>query len=251
VRLEFSKDEEFIRLMKEAGCYMVFIGLESINPQTLLDFKKKQTVEEIVYCVERLRRARLHVHGMFVLGGDSDNEQTVRETAQFAAEKRLDTAQFLPLYPLPGTQQTAQLEREGRLFLTLNPSTGRYGLDYGVGNFVLYQSKSINPVALQRELLAAYETFYSRRSILAAVARRATVQTIVAKLVGRRLLRSGRCEVGAHIDWLTQHGFTKDWDQFVPVMPTGRRPAAEPVSVPAPLLNRGAGMAAGRTPCEG
>ena len=145
VRLEFSKDEEFIRLMKEAGCYMVFIGLESINPQTLLDFKKKQTVEDIVYCVERLRRARLHVHGMFVLGGDSDDERTVRETAQFAAEKRLDTVQFLPLYPLPGTQQTALLEREGRLFLTLNPSTGRDGLDYGVGNFVLYQSKSINP----------------------------------------------------------------------------------------------------------
>jgi radical SAM superfamily enzyme YgiQ (UPF0313 family) len=252
VRLEFSKDEEFIRLMKEAGCYMVFIGLESINPQTLLDFKKRQTVEDIVYCVERLHRAKLHVHGMFVLGADSDDAGTVRETAQFAVAKRLETVQFLPLYPLPGTQQTGQLEREGRLFLTLNAATGRYELDYGVGNFVLYQTKSINPVALQRELLAAYETFYSRRNILAAVARRATVQSIVAKMVGRRLLRAGRREVGAHIDWLTQHGFTKDWDQFSRVScRPHQHTAAEPAAVPVPLLRGGpATVHAAHTSCD-
>ena len=135
VRLEFSKDEEFIRLMQEAGCYMVFIGFESINPQTLIDFQKKQTVDDIVQSVERLHRAKFHVHGMFVLGGDADDVGTVRETADFSVRHHLDTVQFLPLTPLPGTQQTDMLRREGRLFLTLNGKTGRYELDYGVGNF--------------------------------------------------------------------------------------------------------------------
>jgi radical SAM superfamily enzyme YgiQ (UPF0313 family) len=223
VRLEFSKDDEFIRLMKEAGCYMVFIGFESINPQTLLDFQKKQTVEDIVSCVERLRQAKLHVHGMFVLGGDADTAETVQETARFAVGKHLDTAQFLPLTPLPGTQQIHQLEQEGRLFLTVNPASGRYELDYGVGNFVLLQTRSINPVRLQTELLAAYETFYSRRNILSAMLRGASLQTTVAKIVGRHLLRSGRRQVAEHIGWLQQHGFTKDWHDFVPL---ARHPAA-------------------------
>jgi radical SAM superfamily enzyme YgiQ (UPF0313 family) len=224
VRLEFSKDEEFIQLMKEAGCYMVFIGLESINPQTLLDFQKKQSVEDIVYCVERLRRAKLHVHGMFVLGGDADDANTVRETARFAVEKRLDTVQFLPLYPLPGTQQTDQLTREGRLFLTLNAKTGRYALDYGVGNFVLFQTRSVDPVTLQRELLAAYEKFYSTRNVVSAALRGATVQTLIGKLVGQRLLRAGRREVAQHIKWLERNGFARSWEDFTQ---TGPPPAVE------------------------
>ena len=215
VRLEFSKDEEFISLMKEAGCYMVFIGFESINPQTLVDFQKKQTVEDIAYCVERLHRAKLHVHGMFVLGGDADDASTVRETAAFSVRERLETVQLLPLTPLPGTQQIEMLRREGRLFLTVNPATGRYELDYGVGNFVLLQTKSINPVALQRELLAAYEKFYSTHNILSSIVSGATLQTIVAKLVGRYLLRSGRTQVREHVKWLEQNGFNQDWDQWV------------------------------------
>jgi len=216
VRLEFSQDEEFIRLMQEAGCYMVFIGFESINPQTLLDFKKRQTVEDIVYCVERLHKAKLHVHGMFVLGGDADDVGTVRETARFAVDKQIDTVQFLPLYPLPGTQLIDQLKREGRLFLTLNAETGRYELDYGVGNSVLMQTKNINPVVLQRELLKAYETFYSARNVLGSIAKGATFQSFISKSVGRYLLSNGRKQINEHIEWLNGKGFAKDWDQFVP-----------------------------------
>jgi radical SAM superfamily enzyme YgiQ (UPF0313 family) len=231
VRLEFSKDEEFIQLMKEAGCYMVFIGLESINPQTLLDFQKKQSVEDIVYCVERLRRAKLHVHGMFVLGGDADDANTVRETARFAVEKRLDTVQFLPLYPLPGTQQTDQLTREGRLFLTLNAKTGRYALDYGVGNFVLFQTRSVDPVTLQRELLRAYEKFYSTRNVVSAALRGATVQTLIGKLVGQRLLRAGRREVAQHIKWLEHNGFARSWDDFTRTAHPPSVDAAQPMTL--------------------
>jgi radical SAM superfamily enzyme YgiQ (UPF0313 family) len=216
VRLEFSKDEEFIELMKEAGCYMVFVGFESINPQTLLDFQKRQSVEDIVYCVERLRKAKLHVHGMFVLGGDSDDVDTVRQTARFAVEKQIDTVQFLPLYPLPGTQLIDQLKRQGRLLLTLNAETGRYELDYGVGNSVLLQTKKINPAALQRELLRAYETFYSMRNIVSSMARGTTLQSTIAKLVGRHLLREGGKQIREHIEWLHRQGFARDWDEFTP-----------------------------------
>jgi radical SAM superfamily enzyme YgiQ (UPF0313 family) len=216
VRLEFSKDEEFIQLMKEAGCYMVFIGFESINPQTLLDFQKRQTVEDIVYCVQRLHKAKLHVHGMFVLGGDSDNVDTVRQTARFAVKERIDTVQFLPLYPLPGTQLIDQLKREGRLLLTVNPETGRYELDYGVGNSVLLQPKSINPATLQRELLKAYETFYSIRNISGSAMRGAPAHSMISKLVGRYLLRQGRKQIHEHLRWLQDRGFAREWDEFVP-----------------------------------
>jgi DNA polymerase elongation subunit (family B) len=109
------------------------------------------------------------------------------------------------------------LRREGRLFLTLNAKTGRYELDYGVGNFVLLQTKNINPVTLQVELLKAYEKFYSMRNIAAALMRRRhalSMQTAVAKFVGRHLVKTARGQVAEHVEWLKAHQFDKDFAEW-------------------------------------
>jgi radical SAM superfamily enzyme YgiQ (UPF0313 family) len=210
-RLEFTKDEEFVELMKAAGCYMVFIGYESINPQTLLDFSKRQTVEDIVYSIDRLHRAKIHVHGMFIVGGDTDDVETVRATGQFVVDHHLDSMQICPLSPLPGTQLMKQLQQERRLFLTINPTTGKYELEYGVGNFVLMQTKNINPVDLQRELVNVYRRFYSVKNILRSIVHGPSLESTITKFVGRYLVGKGRKQTDEHIAWLRRHGFDKDW----------------------------------------
>jgi anaerobic magnesium-protoporphyrin IX monomethyl ester cyclase len=210
VRLEFSQDEEFIRLWKEAGGYMVFIGFESINPQSLVEFKKKQTVKEITDCLERLRDAKINVHGMFVLGGETDTEETVRETARFAIANRIDTVQFLPLTPLPGTQLNQSLASEGRLFLQLNTKTGRYEIDFGVGNSVLFKTRNINPVQLQKELLKAHERFYSYKNIIRSLLGGSSFETFIARCMGHHIVHHARGQIADHISWMRQQGFASD-----------------------------------------
>ncbi len=51
VRVESAKDPELLDLMAKSGCYMVFVGLESINPATLKAYNKSQTVQGIKDCV--------------------------------------------------------------------------------------------------------------------------------------------------------------------------------------------------------
>jgi radical SAM superfamily enzyme YgiQ (UPF0313 family) len=213
-RLEFTQDDEFVELMKAAGCYMVFIGYESINPRTLVDFSKRQTVEEIVSSIERLHRAKIHVHGMFIVGGDTDTVDTVRATGQFVIDHYLDSMQICPLSPLPGTQLMKQLQEERRLFLTINPDTGKYELEYGVGNFVLMQTKNINPVDLQHELVDVYRRFYSLKNILRSLVQGPSLESTVIKLVGRYLVGKGRRQTDQHVAWLREHGFDKNWDEW-------------------------------------
>jgi radical SAM superfamily enzyme YgiQ (UPF0313 family) len=213
-RLEFTKDDEFVELMKEAGCYMVFIGYESINPQTLVDFSKRQTVEGITYSIERLHRAKIHVHGMFIVGGDADTVETVRETGRFVVKHNLDSMQICPLSPLPGTQLMQQLQQERRLFLTLNPNSGTYELDYGVGNFVLMQTKNINPVDLQRELVNVYRKFYSLKNIARSLVTGPSFESTVMKFVGRHLVGIGTKQTDEHIKWLRENGFDKNWEEW-------------------------------------
>jgi len=115
VRVDIAKDIELVRLMKKAGCHTLFIGFESVNPDSLKEMKKKQTLREIIKAIKILRKNRIHIHGMFVYGFDSDNWQTVMETVNFAKKAKLTSTQFLLLTPLPGSELYNTLKSENRI----------------------------------------------------------------------------------------------------------------------------------------
>jgi anaerobic magnesium-protoporphyrin IX monomethyl ester cyclase len=115
VRADVAKDEKLIALMRRAGCFYLFIGLESINPNTLKDYKKRQTVEDIEECIRILHEHDIRVHGMFVLGGDNDDLATINDTASFALRRDIDTVQFSILTPFPGTNLYREMISQGRI----------------------------------------------------------------------------------------------------------------------------------------
>ncbi len=115
VRADVARDPELVRLMKRSGCHTVYIGFESVNPDALQDMHKKQTVEEIARAVKVFRRARINIHGMFVLGFDQDDWKTVRKTVRWAKRARLTSTQFLILTPLPGSAFYDRIAAEHRI----------------------------------------------------------------------------------------------------------------------------------------
>jgi radical SAM superfamily enzyme YgiQ (UPF0313 family) len=145
-------DEELLALMWDAGCRIVYLGLESVNPATLKEYHKEATVEDIAGGLEALARRGIKTHGMFVFGADSDTLDSMAITADFALEHGLNSAQFLALTPLPGTRQTAQLEAEGRI-ITRNWSL------YD-GHHVVFWPKNMSPFELQEAIMQAQRRFY-------------------------------------------------------------------------------------------
>lgn len=115
VRADVARDAELVGLMKKAGCHTVYIGFESVNPESLEGMKKSQTVAEIVRAVKVFRRHRIHIHGMFVLGFDQDDWKSVRRTVRFAKRARLTSTQFLILTPLPGSAFYDRIAAENRI----------------------------------------------------------------------------------------------------------------------------------------
>ena len=47
VRTETVDDPEMLDLMRQSGCFNVYVGFESINPRTLKLFQKKQDLAKI------------------------------------------------------------------------------------------------------------------------------------------------------------------------------------------------------------
>ncbi len=118
VRVDIAGDIELVKLMRRAGCILVYIGFESVNPASLAEMKKGQSPAEMKKSIQMLRRHKIQIHGMFVYGFDEDTPAAVRRTVAFARKMRLMSSQFLILTPLPGSRFYEKLRSEKRIELT-------------------------------------------------------------------------------------------------------------------------------------
>jgi radical SAM superfamily enzyme YgiQ (UPF0313 family) len=94
-------DQELLDLLWTAGCRIVYLGLESVNPATLKEYHKESSIDDMAGGLEALANRGIKTHGMFVFGADSDTTESLYHTADFAVEHGLNSAQFLALTPLP------------------------------------------------------------------------------------------------------------------------------------------------------
>ncbi|UCB52690.1 MAG: radical SAM protein [Candidatus Zixiibacteriota bacterium] len=160
-RLDVVKDRELLQLMHRAGCKVLYIGLESVNPQTLLEYKKRQTVDEMGEAIKILHQYKIKTHGMFVLGGEQDDRETVMQTVRSAIKWKIDTAQMVILTPLPGTPLYDKLVSENRV-------TSFDWSQYD-GHHVVYKPNKMSVWELQfGVMLEAMPKFYSLWQVIKA-----------------------------------------------------------------------------------
>lgn len=153
VRCDAAKDGNLLNLMAKAGCKAVCVGFESINHKTLQAFEKKQTVDEIIEAIHSFHKNNIKIHGMFVLGSDDDNKQTIWDTFRFAIKHKIDTLQMSILTPFPGTKVHEDLEKQKRIFSS----------DWSLydGQHIVFKPKQLSAKELQLNVVKAYSKFYS------------------------------------------------------------------------------------------
>ena len=157
VRTDVARDPELLRLMADSGCHTLYIGFESINPGTLEEYNKKQNREDIISCIRAVRDHSIHIHGMFVLGADADDVETIHRTADFATDLGIDTVQFLILTPLPGTPLFHDMMKSGRL---LHKDWSKFDLQH-----IVFRPRLMSPTTLQIETCRGMGRFYSWKYI--------------------------------------------------------------------------------------
>lgn len=146
-------DHELLALMRDSGCYMVYVGFESITQAGLDAYNKKQKVEHITTSIKLLHDYGIRVHGMFVVGADTDTPETVRGTIDFAIEHKVDTLQMMMLTTLPGTSFDQNMRQNGRVLTE----------DYSLydGHHCIIAPKNMTPYQLQMETWRGMLRFYS------------------------------------------------------------------------------------------
>lgn len=94
---------DIARLMKQAGCQRVYLGLESGSNEVLRLMNKKATLEDAITAVEHFHQADIEVAAFFIVGYPGEDVDSIEKTFRLALSLPLDEISFNVPFPLPGS----------------------------------------------------------------------------------------------------------------------------------------------------
>ena len=105
IRVESANDDLF-RSLRRAGCYRVAFGFESGNDKILKAFGKggRATIDQAGKAVQMARSAGMDTAGYFMVGLSVDNEDSMKDTIEFARTIPLDMMKCSIAIAFPGTK---------------------------------------------------------------------------------------------------------------------------------------------------
>ncbi len=145
--------------MANTGCQSLFIGLETINPQSLKNIKKGQNkIEEYEKLIKEIHQRKMMINASIMLGIDGDTVHSIDTTINWLIKNEVDTLTTHILTPYPGTKLYSDMEAQGRL---LDAKISKYN----TAN-VVFTPKNISPDNLYKSYLKVYRKFYSFKNII-------------------------------------------------------------------------------------
>jgi uncharacterized radical SAM superfamily protein len=121
----------FIDKMYRAGAHVVFLGLESINPDNLESVKKRQNrIEEYREMVLAWKRLGVVVVCGYIVGFPNDTKASIlRDIDIIKRELPIDLISIYFLTPLPGSEDHKRLRAAG---IWMDPDFNKYDLNHRV-----------------------------------------------------------------------------------------------------------------------
>ena len=97
-------DDDLIALLKKAGLKLVYVGIESSNPDVLKGVKRFTIDNDEQYkLIKNLVEQGIVVKSMFMFGQPDDNEETIKRTIDYSLSLPNQLVQYSVFTPYPGT----------------------------------------------------------------------------------------------------------------------------------------------------
>ncbi|HNZ64505.1 MAG TPA: radical SAM protein [Smithella sp.] len=112
VRVGYT-DDGLLSLLKNAGCLMVSLGIESADPEMLKRHKSGVSLDDVRDTVRRIQKAGLRAKGLFMMGLPGETEASIKRTSDFILSLELDDMNMAKFTPFPGAPLWATIKDEG------------------------------------------------------------------------------------------------------------------------------------------
>ena len=151
-------DAELLDLMKQAGTYLISVGIESGTDRTLKRMEKQLSVSLIREKVALIKEKGIDLAAFFILGFPDETVEDMRETIKFSLELPLLRANFFTFLPLPMTPVTLNLIASGEI--------GQMDVEGLIFQKVPYAPKGVTREQLRSLQREAFLKFYLRPGIM-------------------------------------------------------------------------------------
>lgn len=108
-----SMTEDRLEKIRQSGCWMIEVGIESGCDRILNLLRKNTNKSEIASAVKRARMAGLKVKGNFIFGLPTETKESLDETIQFATSIDLSLMNVSFLTMWPGCELSKNAEHYG------------------------------------------------------------------------------------------------------------------------------------------
>jgi radical SAM superfamily enzyme YgiQ (UPF0313 family) len=162
------KIKGFVAKARRAGCTQVFIGMESINPDSLKDAGKTQNKsEDYVNLIRAWQEVEVATHVGYILGFPHDSPHSIRQDIQrLMNEIQVGQASFFILTPLPGSRDHLEMTKRGEY---MDPDYNTYDSFHETMRY----SNFPEPGSLKELYNEAWLTFYSFENMKRVLSRAA------------------------------------------------------------------------------
>ena len=146
---------DFIEKAGRAGVRRVFIGLENINPDSLMSANKRQNrITDYRKMLLAWRAVGVVTYAGYILGFPGDTPETiVRDIEIIKRELPIDLLEFFCLTPLPGSQDHKELSAKG---VWMDPDMNKYDLEH-----VTTGHANMSTEEWQRAYRLAWKTYFT------------------------------------------------------------------------------------------
>jgi radical SAM superfamily enzyme YgiQ (UPF0313 family) len=114
--VNLADDDQLLKMLGDANFFVIFVGIESPDADTLIAAQKKQNIQRSLSArIDKIYAAGITVTAGFILGFDSERDRVAEGIIDCIENTTIPVCMVGLLYALPNTQLTRRLEREGRL----------------------------------------------------------------------------------------------------------------------------------------
>lgn len=188
-------DEELLKFMKKAGCWMIGYGVEA-GTQRILDLMKKNvTIEKIEKAIKLTKRVGIEVTTHVIVGYPGETKGDILNTLKLINRLDPDYIQVYCCVPFPGSRLYEEAKKSGWLGCS---DWSMFEQNFSVINTANLTAKEV--MGLRKEMIKNF--YLNPRKILKMFLKmRSPRETISSLLLAKRYLKS----------WVDAQKWKKNW----------------------------------------
>ena len=154
-------DFDLLKLMKNAGCWMISLGIETGDENLLAQHRQNPDLEMMRDKIYLIKKAGIRVKGLLMMGLPGESEESIKKSKEYVFSLPIDDFNLAKFTPFPGSPVYHHIKEQG-------PKLGTFKEDWGKMDCMqfLFIPKDLTKEKMEVLFIDFYKSHFKRAKVL-------------------------------------------------------------------------------------